>query len=241
MMEGKENLKDTKCLWPKFSCVPDRYLYDSDGIRRGMWTVSWFRDVLGEGYAEIAKSKGMSPEELMSEEASSVPLGSDGLMTVLDWLAPVSDRYKKGIMIGFDGRHKRGHIYRSILEGIAMTMRKYVYNMTDELGIDLDQIIITGGGSSSDLFMQIFADVFNIRMVRNEVNGAAGLGSAICAAVAAGIYPDFDEAVKNMVRITDSFAPDPESVKLYQNIIPIYNSITDHTDPILKETYKIFE
>jgi sugar (pentulose or hexulose) kinase len=241
MMEGKENLKNTKCLWPKFSCVPNRYLYDSDGIRRGMWTVSWFRDVLGEGYAEIAKSKGMSPEEMMAEEAAKVPVGSDGLMTVLDWLAPVTDRYKKGLMIGFDGRHKRGHIYRSILEGIAMTMRTYVYNMTDELGVDLDQIIITGGGSSSDLFMQIFADVFNIKMVRNEVNGAAGLGSAICAAVAAGVYPDFDEAVKNMVRITDSFTPDPENVKLYNNIIPIYNSITDHTDPILKETYKIFE
>lgn len=241
MIEGKENLKNTKCLWPKFSSVPNRYLYDSDGIRRGMWTVSWFRDILGEGYREIAEKKGMSPEELMAEEAAQVPVGSDGLMTVLDWLAPVDARYKKGIMIGFDGRHKRGHMYRSILEGVAMTMRKYVYNMTDELGVDLDQIIITGGGSSSDLFMQIFADVFNKKMVRNEVNGAAGLGSAICAAVAAGVYDSFDEAVENMVRIADEFEPNPENTAIYERMLPVYQEITEHTDPILKKSYEIFE
>ena len=52
--------------------------------------------------------------------------------------------------------------------------------------------------------MQIFADVFNIPSVRNEVNGAAGLGSAICVAVAAGVYSSFDEAVANMVRLPPS-------------------------------------
>ena len=50
--------------------------------------------------------------------------------------------------------------------------------MVNEVGVTLDKIIITGGGSNSDLFMQIFADVFNLPAVRNVVNGAAGLGSA---------------------------------------------------------------
>ena len=95
MMEGKENLKGTSYAWPKFSCVPNKYFYDSNGIRRGMWTVSWFRDVLGDSYIQMAKEKGMSAEELLSEEAEKVPAGSDGLMTVLDWLAPVDARYKK--------------------------------------------------------------------------------------------------------------------------------------------------
>lgn len=241
MMEGKENLKDTKSVWPKFSCVPNKYLYDSNGIRRGMWTVSWYRDILGEGYAKEAAEKGMSAEELLSVEAEKVPVGSDGLMTVLDWLAPVDARYKKGLMIGFDGRHTRGYIYRSILEAVALTMKKHVDDMCDELGVTLDQIIITGGGSNSDLFMQIFADVFNIPVVRNVVNGAAGLGSAICAAVAAGIYKDFDEAVANMVRIKDTFEPNQENVALYHRMFPIYSEITAHTDEILKKSYDLFQ
>ena len=129
MMEGKENLKGTSYAWPKFSCMPNKYLYDSNGIRRGMWTVSWYRDILGEGYAKLAKEQGMSPEEALGREAEKVPVGSDGLMTVLNWLANVDARYQKGIMIGFDGRHTRGHIYRSILEAVAMTMKRHVTDM----------------------------------------------------------------------------------------------------------------
>ncbi len=240
MMEGKENLKGTTATWPKFSCVPNKYLYDTNGIRRGMWTVSWFRDILGDGYKKEAEAQGMSAEELLSKEAEAVPAGSNGLMTVLDWLAPVDALYKKGVMIGFDGRHKRGHIYRSILEAVALTMKKHVTDMTNEIGVTLDKIIITGGGSNSDLFMQIFADVFNIPMVRNEVNGAAGLGAAICAAVAAGVYDSFDEAVKNMVRIKDTFTPNPETVAFYEKMYPIYSNITKHTDEVLKEAYELF-
>ena len=241
MMEGHENAKNTSYYWPKFSSIPNRYLYDTDGIRRGMWTISWFRDVLGEGYANIAREKGMSPEEYLGVEAMEAPVGSDGLMTVLNWLAPVDARYRKGIMIGFDGRHKRAHIYRSLLEGVAMTMRRHIYNMTDELGVNIDKVIVTGGGSSSDLFMQILADVFNIKTVRNEVNGAAGLGSAICAAVAAGVYPDFDTAVANMVRITDTFEPDPEAHAVYSKMLPIYESIQEANEEVLKKSYEIFE
>ncbi len=240
MMEGKENLKGTSYAWPKFSCVPNKYLYDSNGIRRGMWTISWFREVLGESYIKMAKDMGMSAEELLSEEAEKVPTGSDGLMTVLDWLAPVDARYKKGIMIGFDGRHTRGHIYRSLLEAVAMTMKKHVDDMSNEVGVTLDKMIVTGGGSNSNLFMQILADVFNMCTIRNEVNGAAGLGSAICAAVAAGVYDGFDEAVEGMVRIKDTFEPNPENVELYKKMLPIYLGITEHTDEVLKKTYEIF-
>ncbi|MCI7326974.1 MAG: FGGY-family carbohydrate kinase [Clostridiales bacterium] len=241
MMEGKEFLRDTKNTWPKFSCVPDKYLYDTWGIRRGMWTVSWFRDVLGDGYAKEASAKGMSAEEMLSMEAEGVPVGSDGLMTVLDWLPWVDAQYKKGIMIGFDGRHTRAHIYRSILEAVALTMKKYIFDMTDEVGVDIKKIIVTGGGSGSDLFMQIIADVMNIPTVRNEVTGAAGLGAAVCAAVAAGVYPSFEDAVANMVRFSDRFRPIPENTEVYDKMYPIYWDITNHTDAILKKTYEIFK
>lgn len=241
MMEGKENLKGTSYAWPKFSCMPNKYLYDSNGIRRGMWTVSWYRDILGEGYAKLAAEQGMSPEEALGKEAEQVPVGSDGLMTVLNWLANVDARYQKGIMIGFDGRHTRGHIYRSILEAVAMTMKGHVTDMCNEVNAKMDKLIITGGGSNSDLFMQIFADVFDIPVVRNEVNGAAGLGSAICAAVAAGVYDSFESAVEHMVRIKDTFTPVPENVEVYKKMIPVYSEITKYTDPVLKKSYEIFD
>ena len=159
----------------------------------------------------------------------------------MGWLAWVDAPYKKGIMIGFDGRHTRAHIYRSILEGVALTMKKYIFDMVEEVGVNIEKVIVTGGGSGSDLFMQIIADVLEIPTVRNEVNGAAGLGSAICAAVAAGVYPDFETAVENMVRVSDRFEPIAENSELYGKMYPIYWDITNHTDAVLKKSYEIFE
>lgn len=240
MMEGKENLQGTSYAWPKFSCVPNKYFYDSNGIRRGMWTISWFRDILGDSYMKMAAEQGKSAEQLLGEEAEKVPAGSDGLMTVLEWLAPVDAQYKKGVMIGFDGRHTRAHMYRSLLEAVALTLKKHVDDMCNEIHVNLDKLIITGGGSNSDLFMQIFADVFNLPVVRNEVNGAAGMGAAICAAVAAGVYDSFEDAVEHMVRYTDTFVPNAENVAFYEKMLPIYRGITEHTDEVLKKSYELF-
>ena len=88
-------------------------------------------------------------------------------MTVLDWLAPTDKPFRKGVMLGFDARHTRGHVYRSILEAIALTMKHNVDAMCGELGIALDEIVVSGGGASSPLFMQIFADVFGIPASRS--------------------------------------------------------------------------
>ena len=83
-------------------------------------------------------------------------------MTVLDWLAPTDKPFRKGEIIGFDARHTRGHVYRSILEAIALTMKQNVDAMCAELGIDLREIVVSGGGANSPLFMHIFADVFGM-------------------------------------------------------------------------------
>ena len=240
MMEGIGNPKGTISFWSNFACEPNKYLYESDGIRRGMWTVSWFKNVLGDSYEEKAKKLGLSAEEYLDIEAKDVPAGCDGLITIPDWLAPTDKLYKKGMMIGFDGRHSRAHMYRSILEAIALTLKFKVDSMMEELGAKPDTIIVSGGGSNSDMFMQIFSDVFNLKSVRNVVNGAAGLGAAICAAVALNAYDSFDDAIKNMVQIKDVFEPKKENIELYKQLLEIYKDVTKYTDPLLERTYKLF-
>jgi len=114
--------------------------------------------------------------------------------------------------------------------------------MCRELGLELEQIIISGGGSSGNLFMQIFSDVFGITAVRNEVNGAAGLGSAICVAVAVGAYDSFAAAIEKMVRIRDTFHPIAEHTSLYERMNnEVYKDITGFTDTILEKSYPIFK
>ena len=90
--------------------------------------------------------------------------------------------------MGFDVRHTRAHMFRSIMEGIAMTMHRKFKKLCDTVDLCPKQIIVSGVGSNCDLFMQIFADIFGIPAVRNVVNSAAGLGAAICAAVGTKVY-----------------------------------------------------
>ena len=242
MVHGRENRKAPTDFWTNFACVPNTYLYESGGVRRGMWTLTWFLDLLGPELAAAAAAQEISREEYLEREAVDVPAGSCGLMTVLDWLAPTDKPFRKGEIIGFDVRHTRGHVYRSILEAIALTMKQNVDAMCAELGIDLREIVISGGGANSPLFMQIFADVFGIPASRNDGRRGASLGSAICAAVATGVYPDFATAAAAMKRERESFAPDAANHDVYQRMnVNVYRAIRDATDPILEQSFSIFQ
>ncbi len=241
MAKSRRNVKDSVSFWTNMASIPGEYLYESGGIRRGMWTVSWFKDLFGHDLTSKAAAHGVSVEYYLEQEAAKVSPGSDGLMTILDWLAPASELYRKGLMIGFDGRHGRGHIYRSILEAIALTMKGRVDGMVEELGMKPRRLVVSGGGSNSNLFMQIFSDVFNLTAERNVVNGAAGLGSAICAAVATGLYPDFAAATEHMVRIQDRFQPIESNATLYRRMDKeVYRHIREQVAPLLKDSFKIF-
>ncbi len=241
MVPGYENHEAPTSFWTNFGCAPHRYLYESRGVRRGMWTLSWFLALLGPELAERAATLGVSREELIEEEARSVPAGSDGLMTVLDWLAPTDAPFRKGVMLGFDARHTRAHVYRSILEAIALTMKHNVDEMSRELGIAIEEIMIAGGGASSPLVMQTFADVFGIPATRSTRAAGAGLGAAICAAAAAGLYPDIETATARMTGGRESFAPDAANTAIYTRMNEsVYPAIRAATDQVLERSYPIF-
>lgn len=242
LMNGKEMPKDPVNFWAIMASVPHKFLYESYGIRRGMWTVSWFRELLGDGLVQKADSLGVSPEEYLDKEIRNTPPGSDGLMTVLDWLANPWEPYKRGVVIGFNAHMDYTYMYRSILEGIAMTMKNNCDAACEELGKTLDEIIISGGGSNSDTFMQIFADVFNLPARRNVVNGSASIGAAINTAVAIGIYKTYEEAVEKMVAVRDVFQPIPANVELYRKLNQeVYKGLTPYTDEVLKKSHDLLQ
>lgn len=240
MVQGDRYVADSRDFWTNMACIPFRYIYESNGIRRGMSTVSWIRNLMGGDLIAKSAELGLSPEDYLNAEAAKIPAGSDGLLTVPEWLAPPSHPYKRGVIIGFDGRHNGVHMFRSILEAIAMSMKNKVGAMCRELGMPLDRLVISGGGSNGDLFMQIFADAFGVPASRNLVNGSVSMGCAICAAVALNLHGGFDETTAKMVRPRDTFRPIPENVETYANINNgVFASITDYTDEVLKKSHRL--
>jgi xylulokinase len=231
MTIGSSSRSADDSYWANFAARPGTYLYESTGIRRGMWMVSWYRGVL-------AGSSGAEPqahlEDTLNAEASQLAPGSNGLLTLPDWLAPGHAVWRRGALLGFDGSQGRAHIYRSILEGIALTMTNNTAAMEKALGSRLSPVLVSGGGSRSDLMMQIVADVFDRPARRTTVTDAAGLGAAICAAVGHGLYPDWDQATPAMVAVGDQFTPDPRAVRAYQQINRVYAGLTPFTDPLFR-------
>lgn len=240
MMVGEDNNPNSVAFWSNPGATPGEYLYESNGIRRGMATVTWIKDLLGSDIVAEAEERGMSPEAYLNLLAKDVPAGCDGLYTVLHWLARPSHLHERGMMIGFNGTHKGPHMFRSVLEGIAMTMKNNAQAMCDERGIAMSNIVVSGGGSNGDLFMQIFADVFGVPAHRNVINGSASMGAAICTAIGLGIYADRQTAIDHMVRKKDTFVPVNKHVSLYKELNEqVYSKIANYTDELLKTSHDV--
>lgn len=240
MMVGEENSEGTLNYWTNPGATPGEFLYESNGIRRGMATVTWIKELLGSDIVTAAAEQGMSPEAYLEMIAADLPAGSDGLYTVLHWLARPTHLHERGMMIGFNGNHKGSHMFRSVLEGIAMTMKNHTQAMCDERGVSLTSIIVSGGGSNGDLFMQIFADVYGVPAHRNVINGSASMGAAICTALALGVYKDRQDAIQHMVKRRDTFYPIKENVARYKEINEkVYSKISDYTDQLLRTSHEI--
>ncbi len=241
MMLGEKFNPDTVNYWSNPGAVPGEFLYESNGIRKGMATVTWIKELLGSDIVKAAKKMNLSPEAYLNVLGADVPVGCDGLYTVLNWLARPSHLHERGMMIGFNSKHKGPHMFRSVLEGIALTMKNYAQAMCDEMGVKFTNIVVSGGGSNGELFMQIFANVFGVPAHRNVVTGSASMGAAICTALALGLYKDRQEAIDTMVHRRDTFSPIQEDVELYDKINKeVYQQIVPATDDLLMKSHRLF-
>ncbi|GAB3792274.1 FGGY-family carbohydrate kinase [Virgibacillus kimchii] len=241
MVPSEKNIKKTTDYWTNFASVPGKYLLESNGIRRGMWTISWFMSLFGEDLIKRAEAEQLTPEALLNREAElNVPAGSDGLITILDWLAPSDKTFRKGMMIGFDERHTAAHMYHSILEGISMTMKNNLEALFAERKMNMKEVFVSGGGAKGDVLMQMMANVFGVPAKRNKIIDSASLGAAINAAVALNEYSTYSKAVEQMVSTKDIFSPDLEKHDFYKKLnTEVYRHVTDYTDELLMKLYSL--
>ena len=217
---------DDDRVWRNAAAVPGRHLAESEGIRRGMWTVSWLRALVGGE---------PHPGDVDDLEigAGEVPPGCGGLVTLPDWLAPDHAPHRRGAILGLDASMGRHHLYRSLLEGIAITMHGHVERMESALGARSPRLVLSGGGSRSPLLRRIVADVFARPVEQAGLPDAAGLGAAICAAVGSGVHPTFDDAVTAMVHPGPTTDPDDDGVRRYVDVAATYAALREPTDQVL--------
>ena len=203
---------------PAYPSVLKDYYNPETQIFRGYWMISWFKQNFAEIFEERAAKTGRSVEELMNEEIDNIPAGCDGLVLQPFWQAGLTTPEARGAIIGFSDFHSRAHMYRAIIEGIDFALREALERMERRGKQKIDYITISGGGSQSDVICQIAADIFNRPVKRAQTYETTGLGAAMVTFISQGVFKDEREAVNAMVRYTQTFTPNPETAKVYDDI-----------------------
>jgi L-ribulokinase len=162
----------------------------------------------------------------LSEAAMDIDPASSSLVA-LDWMngrrTPDANQNLKGAIKGLTLGSDAPHIFRALVEATAFGARMIVDRFVDE-GVRIDGVIALGGvAKKSPLVMQIVADVLNkpIKVARSEQ--AVALGTAMAAAVVAGVHPGIAEAQKAMGGgFETEYHPDPAMARTYEGLFEQY-------------------
>ena len=234
-------LEATPFIPPYQAAVPNHYNTEIQ-ITRGFWMVSWFKEQFGLHERQVALERGVAPETLFDELVNAVPPGAQGLMLQPFWNPgiKVPGPEARGAIIGFNEVHKRAHLYRAILEGLAYALREAKERIEKRGGAKITRVRVSGGGSQSDAAMQITANIFNLPCERPHLYETSGLGAAVLAAVSLKMHPDFATAIAKMTRIGQVFQPEPVHAQTYEQLYRrVYCRMYQRLQPLYLEIQKI--
>jgi sugar (pentulose or hexulose) kinase len=205
------------------SCSESGYYYECS-LRAGTFALDW----LIKKILKIDPLKQPNIYKQLEQEAQHVSIGSDGVFH-LPYLCGVMNPYwdsnARGAFTGISSSHHRGHIYRSILEGIAFEQLFAVNSVETTIGTKILDFVAIGGGAASDLWCHIFADVTGKNICIPANTEASALGAAITASVGAGWYRTCNEAAHHMTGIRNIISPDRQNHKEYQRLFMRYKKI----------------
>ncbi|HUT25213.1 MAG TPA: FGGY-family carbohydrate kinase [Sumerlaeia bacterium] len=190
----------------------------------------WVRDHLCRDLAAKAEREGADPYDLMTDLAAASPPGANRLLfnpslaggTSLDASSNV-----RGAFVGLDLGHTQADVVRSAMEGIALGLRLALDEMRRLTRLS-DEMVMVGGGSRNALWRQIFADAYNMKIVKTNVDQqAAALGAAALAAVGAGFWKDFAK-IDEIHRVEATASPIPENKAVYERLLPVFARAGKH-------------
>ncbi|MEW4285939.1 gluconokinase [Priestia koreensis] len=204
-------------------------------VNNGGMIFRWIRDQLGASEVEAAKRLGMDPYDLLTEIASRVKPGADGLLFhpyLAGERAPLWDANARGSFFGLGLHHKKEHLIRAVLEGVIFNLYTVLLALEELIG-EPTQIQATGGFARSELWRQMMADIFNQKLSVPESFESSCLGAVILGLYGLGEIDSLD-VVKEMVGTTNHHTPNPENVEIYKELAPIFVRVSR----VLKDEYR---
>jgi len=202
---------------------------------------AWVKDNLCGELVEEAGKDNSDVYMLMNREAEKAPVGSNKLLfnpSLAGGTSQDASVHIRGAYIGLDLKHGRPELIRAAMEGIAMNLRLRLDLLRKYSRLE-DEILFVGGGAKSRFYLGIFADVFNTRIIKTNIDQDAGaLGAAAIAAVGCKLWEDFNR-IDDVHKIEDVVEPDKENNRIYEKLLPIFDLAADYQARISESLHNL--
>ena len=191
-------------------------------------SLKWVRDTLCTDLIAQAEERGRDPYELMIQAAARSPVGSRNLLfnpSLAGGTSQEKSSHIRGAFAGLELGHRQEDLIRACLEGIALNLGSVLELLKGYGGTDAAEMVMVGGGSKSPLWLQIFADIYEMDVLKTNVDQDAGsLGAAALGAVGCGLWRDF-RRIDEIHRVQERYRPIPENVRRYRALRPAFEAL----------------
>jgi len=202
-------------------------------------SVQWLKDNLCQLETLLAEQQGNSPYKLIDKLVEISKPGAERLLYLPYLLGERSPHWNtkaRGAFVGLSMMHKKEDICRAVLEGITFNLKIILDIFIEQ--VNINEIRLIGGGAKSDIWRQIFADIFEITIAKPVyLDEATSLGAGIAGGVGVGIFEDFTVAEK-LVKVEKYDHPNLINKKEYAHQYKIFKDSYDQLVPIYEQLAK---
>jgi xylulokinase len=178
----------------------------------------WFRDEMARDLDPVVAFA------RLAEEAAASPPGANGLV-MLPYFSgertPIHDPHAKGVVFGLNLTHKRGDIYRALIEGIAYGT-KHILETYAEVGAAANRLMAVGGGTRNQLWLETTSNISGLGQLVARRTIGASYGNACLAAIGVGDVARHAIESWNPIERTITPAADPAYIRNYRIFKALY-------------------
>lgn len=138
--------------------------------------------------------------------------------------SPINDPKAKGVFLGLTLDTKREDMTKAVLEGVSFAFKDSLLAIK-EMGIDIKSAKVTGGGSQSEIWLQILSSVLNLPLLILEKNDGPSYGMALRCLASEKKSESLEEILLRKTKIKKTILPEKEIVDAYQKKYEIYKKI----------------
>lgn len=168
----------------------------------------WLMEDIFKTSDYAGEQKDITPDKLGNNHVYFLPY-------LMGERSPINDTNARGTFTGLTMDTSRSDLTQAVLEGVAFAIRDS-FEVAKALGIPIQRSKICGGGAKSPLWKAIMSNVLNIQLDVPESEQGPGMGGAMLAMVACGLYPTVADACSKLVHVAETIAPDPEIAARYE-------------------------